>query len=308
MSDLRYLKQNLTHTGEIEAYMLPSVCFELDGLMMAGLTITRLEFGEWHLMEKGQFADDLQDRMFRDSPFFIVFSSNDVEVDDLIRQYRSAERKHQIVLLTYALRLLREGPVGNPLDHIQYIRNGSLNMRNPNRFGRGAYNLRMDNKIMNSDLSVLEGIFNSLALYNRSRHNFPINLALKLFNQSYEPALASHTHQALFLIGCLEALIGTDYHALIELPWSDPDVPTLLARYSDFRDYLAHGVGSSSEQEFTALREIARVLLREALAFELQSPDSCDAVGPTLVERLHSPDKLSPSRLACVSSKYDSLI
>ena len=58
---IRYLPSNLTEAAECEVFMLPGLNCAGDGFIVGGRVVRRLEFAEWHLLEKSKFADDLQD-------------------------------------------------------------------------------------------------------------------------------------------------------------------------------------------------------------------------------------------------------
>jgi len=302
-----YLPNNLTSVGECELYMLPGLAAEFDACRIAGLTISRIDFGEFRLLEKSQFSDDLQDVfVYNRVPFYCIFSSYDL--DENIGPARSYLRAQAVLRLARSLWLLKEGTLFNPLHFIHYKRTKGLNERNPNVYGRLAYSLTGHYELTREELPVLEGISYALACFDEARMSDALALAEQLFMATYIPALLEPTDKFLLLLGSLEALSGQNAQRLIKASWITTEQRRLLEGFRKYRNGVAHGKQSVERQQLTALQEIVRCLMREALVWSLQEPSASEVVGAGLVDRLLQLDDAGPQRLATVEFEYPKLL
>jgi hypothetical protein len=298
-----YLPNNLTSVGECEVYMLPGLSAEFDACRIAGLTISRIDFHEFRIIEKSQFADDLQDVFaYNRVPFYCIFSS--YNLDEELARLRSPLRAQAVLRLTRALWLLKEGRLYNPLDFITYKRTGSMNERDTKSFGRLGYSAGRGYELSREEVPVLEGIFYALATFDEARVSQAIDMAENLFMATYNPALIGATDPFLLLLGSLEALAGDRVERLMKASWITSDQRKLLQQFRKYRNGIAHGKLAAEYKQVTALREIVRCLLREALVRILQEPTAADAVGEELVDRLVKLDDVGPLRLANVETEY----
>jgi hypothetical protein len=283
--------------------MLPGLTAKFDACRIAGLTISRIDFGEFRLLEKSQFADDLQGVfVYNRVPFYCIFSS--YEVDENLGGLRSELRAQAVLRLARSLWLLKEGSFYNPLYFIHYKRTGSQNERNPNSVGRLAYELKRDYELSSEELSVVEGIFYALACFDDARNCRPIDTAEQLFIATYNPALAAPTDKVLLLLGSLEALAGEHVERLIRASWLTRKQRKVLQQFRRYRNGIAHGKESAAYEQVTILREIVRCLLRQALVRILQTPDGSDVVGRSLVDEIIKFDEVDAQRLATVETEY----
>src|SRR5262245_17536682 len=87
----RYIPNNVEHVAEAELYMLPGLEADFSACRISGVTISRITFPEFHLIEESQFAADLMDSYaYNRSPYYCVFTSNTgEEPKDGVSQYRA---------------------------------------------------------------------------------------------------------------------------------------------------------------------------------------------------------------------------
>jgi hypothetical protein len=118
-----YLPNNLTLVPEYEVFMLPGLSAEFDACRLAGLTISRIEFHEFQILEEPQFVKDLEDVFFYNRvPYYCIFSSYDAN-NELLPE-RSRLRAEAVHRLARALWLLKEGVLYDPLLCVSYRRVG----------------------------------------------------------------------------------------------------------------------------------------------------------------------------------------
>ena len=298
-----YLPNNLTSVSECELYMLPGLVADFDACRIAGLTVSRIDFHEFRMIEKSQFASDLQDVFVYDRvPFYCIFSS--YNVDEEVARLRRPLRALAVQRLTRALWLLKEGRLFNPLDFISYQRTGATNQRDPKTFGRLSYSAGRGYELSRAELPVLEGIYYALASFDEGRVCQEIDMAEYLFMATYNPALIGATDPFLLLLGSLEALAGDRADRLMTAGWATADQRNLLKQFRKYRNGIAHGKLAAEYKQVTALRDIVRCLLREALVRILQEPNANDVVGDALVDRIVKLDEVGPVRLANVETEY----
>lgn len=298
-----YLPNNLTNVSECEVYMLPGLTADFDACRIAGLTVSRIDFGEFRIIENSQFASDLQDVfVYNRVPFYCIFSS--YNVDEEVARLRSPLRAQSVLRLARSLWLLKEGRLYNPLDFITYKRNGSNNERNPNTFGRMGYSAGRGYELSRDEVPVLEGIFYALAKFDEARVSQAIDMAESLFMATYNPALIGATDPFLLLLGSLEALAGDRAERLLKASWTNGDQRRLLQQFRKYRNGIAHGKMAADYKHVLALREIVRCMLREALVRVLEKPSATDVVGDELVERMVKLADIGPRRLAHVETEY----
>ena len=199
-------------------------------------------------------------------PLFCMFSSGASEVSDEVADFRSHERLLAVRQLVIAVQLLREGEVYDPADFIQYQRIESLNVRSPRRFGRLAYGIRNDFKLEARDIPVLDGNLEAVDVLFRRRVDASVDSALSLFRASYDPALTEPRDRFLFLLGAMEALLGDRVRAVDRISWPTSALQSFAAVYRRERNAVAHGASAASMDGVRHLRELVRIVLREAIA------------------------------------------
>lgn len=299
-----YLPNNLIGVSECELYMLPGLNAAFDACRIAGLTISRIEYQEFRILEKSQFADDLQEVfVYNRVPFYCIFSS--YNLDEEVAPLVSPLRAQAVLRLARSLWLLKEGRLYNPLDFITYKRVNSVNQRNPNTFGRLGYSVGREYELSQAEVPLVEGIFYALATFDNARFSQAIDAAESLFMATWNAALIGPTDPFLLLLGSLEALAGDRPERLMKASWITGDQRKLLQQFRKYRNGIAHGKLSAEFRQVTALREIVRCLLREALLRILEEPDASDVVGDELVERMVKLDDVGPQRLANVETQYN---
>jgi hypothetical protein len=303
-----YLPNNVINVPESELFMLPGLTAKFDACRIAGLTVSRIDYRDFIMIEKSQFADDLVDVfVYNRVPFYCIFSNYDV--DEKVGQVRYHLRAQAVLRLARSLWLLKEGTLYNPLQFIHYKRTGSLNQRDPNSFGRLAYALKSEYELSREELPVLEGIYYALACFDDARNSREIEIAEQLFIATYNPALTAPTEKFLLLLGSLEALVEDRVERLVKARWLTREQRKLLEQFRRYRNGIAHGKQTlSGDEQVKTLRDIVRCLLRQAFVRILQDPTGENVVGDKLIDDLMQLGTVNAEQLATVETKYSTLV
>lgn len=77
-----YLPNNIVNVPQSELFMLPGLTAKFDACRIGGLTVSRIDYRDFVMLEKSQFTDDLADSfVYNRVPFYCVFSSYQVDED-----------------------------------------------------------------------------------------------------------------------------------------------------------------------------------------------------------------------------------
>jgi len=306
MATLGYLPLSVDTARYVYALHFPGVRADLAGFSIGDARISKLTWAECHLLEKTQFMNDLQDvYVYGREPLFIVFCTFfESEIDSGFIKYQA----HRMAkLLIRGLRLIKGGELWEPAEFMTYERNGVVNTRDPGVFGRLPFSLGEVVRLTSVDVQVLESTYQALDFFDRFRNDAEIDRASVLVAASFSPAHTILAHRLLPLIAAIEILAQQYAGLLARAPWMTEELHETAVRLRERRNHLAHGGAEASFDLVETTRELARVLLREAIAWRLEDFERKHVTGKSLVERCLSAEAADPSRLGALSSKYETL-
>lgn len=249
---------------------------EKDGYVV---TIEKVSFSKFRLLEKSQFIDDLQGEFVYDrDPFYLSISFD--RMAEQIAEDRSSYYKDLCDKITkrFLLSLLLVHPelnLMNPVDYVVYKLAGSnpgyLVSRYLGLFGRDAYYIRKDQYVALRDIETnIYSIYKVLeALEDRlSEH---LSAALSIFDDSYR--VRSITTKALYLLSVIELLFDESRFNISDLKMPTPNGRIVVANFSEVRNDLAHGRDVSPNILF-GLLEVCQILFFDNFAYLCIDMDS----------------------------------
>jgi hypothetical protein len=308
-----YVQLAIERLPFIFATHLPGITAEIEGFFIGDLRISKLTWAECSLLEKSRFMDDLQDVFaLGREPLFIVASGFPGK-DESAQRFVKLTTVVAIERLMRAIRLLKSGEVWDPLEFVIYTRFEGLNTRDPRLFGRLAFQVSGGDQFISlsvQDIDCLEGLYSALTLFDCFRHDLEIDRAETLLAASFSPAHTSYVHRILPLLGAIEILAGREIHPLAKAEWVDDNTRSWIEGYASLRNALAHGRRHDPEALKAVLettRRVARVLIREAIAWRLLGPGTASVTGPQLLTRATVREAADPGRLAALHTSYASM-
>lgn len=305
MATLGYLPLGVDTARYVYALHLPGVRADVAGFSIGDVRVSKLTWRECRMIEKSRFMDDLQDVfVYHREPFFIVFST--FFDREIASGQLKARAQRAAALLIRALRLIKGGELWHPGEFITYERNEAVNQREPGMFGRLPFSMGEVVRLDATDIQNLDAAYIALDLFDRFRHDAEIDRAEALFDASYSPAHTLVPHRLLPLVAALEILADSHIGALMKASWITDELRETTKRLRQRRNHLAHG-GTTAEYEWVEpTRELARILLREAIAWRLEDPERKSVVGKELVRRCLQTAAAEPGRLGRLSVEYQS--
>jgi hypothetical protein len=234
-----------------------------------------------------------------------VFGGDNSDAPEECQQHRTRAREQLVQRLTLTLRLTREDPVYDPTQFITYRRCNGLNIRDPRRYGRAAYNFPETTRLEPGDLPHLEHVFHALDTFDSFRDGGPLVLATRLFQSSYDLSPMESRDRVLLLLGALEALTDGKEHPLRSIRWPEERLKQFLERFRQKRNEIAHGAEAGGEADVSALRQIVRCLICEGIAIELMAPGQERSSGLPLLRGMKDLTTFGSARLADARMTYD---
>lgn len=235
------------------------------------VTIKKISVLKLRLLEKCQFADDLQGEFFYNrDPFYFSISFDSVSVqmtEDDESYYENLCNKIVQRFFTSLLLAHPELQLLNPFDFVVYQLKGCGGaytiQRETGIFGRNAYYVAANQYVALRDIET--NIFFIYKVLEMLQDKIPEYLlaALSIFIDTYR--VSDNTTKALYLLSAIELIFDKSEHDIsaIKLPSSNGRL--VISNFSDIRNDLAHGRGVPSNI-LLGLLELCQILLFDSFA------------------------------------------
>ena len=245
--------------------------FDLNENEQYVVTIEKISVSKLRLLEKFQFADDLQEVfVYNRDPFYLSISFNSMPtqmMEDDSSYYKSlcdkiAERFFAALILSHPeLQLL------NPVDFVVYQLEecgGTYTVqRETGVFGRSAYYAKANQYVALQDIET--DIFLIYKVLEMLQGKMPEYLmaALSIFIDTYR--VSSNATKAIYLLSAIELIFDKSEYDISAIKMPSLNGRLTISNFSDIRNDLAHGRGVPSNI-LSGLLELCQILLFDSLA------------------------------------------
>ena len=253
---------------------------EKDGYVV---TIEKVSFSKFRLLEKLQFIDDLQSEFIYDrDPFYLSISFDRMAeqmAEDYSNYYKNLCDKIMKRFLLSLFLVHPELDLMDPIDYVVYKLTGSnpgyLVSRYLGLFGREAYYIRKDQYVSLRDIET--NIYSVYKVLETLEDRLPeyLSAALSIFVDSYK--VHSITTKALYLLSIIELLFDESRFNISEIKMPDSNGRMVVANFSDVRNNLAHGREVSSNI-LSGLLELCQILFFDSLAYLCMDTDFSETI------------------------------
>lgn len=234
------------------------------------VTIEKISISKLRLLEKSQFADDLQGEFFYNrDPFYLSISFDSVP-DRMMEDggyYKSLCNKIAQRFLTALLIAHPELQLLNPVDFVVYQLKGCGRaytvQRETGMFGRSAYYVEANQYVALQDIET--DIFFIYKVLEMLQGKIPEYLlaALSIFIDTYR--VSTKTTKALYLLSAIELIFDNSEYDISAIKMPSLNGRLTISNFLDFRNDLAHGRGVTSNI-LSGLLELCQILLFDSLA------------------------------------------
>lgn len=202
------LPEYLVNPAFVHILHIPGLELGVSSMTVAGLSLRRLDWIEWLIIENGDIAERMKGEFGEGCHSFLVADRPDFRGGETAAGDLATCDMASLNLLVTALRLFKPGELLNPDTSVQYQRRGSLNSRSVGRSGRNLFNLnRARQYLLQKDDGVqIEALMHDLS-HPEVSGDSTIRLALRHFNYSYDHHLDIE-ERLLHVFTALEATFG----------------------------------------------------------------------------------------------------
>lgn len=192
----------------LHALHIPGLELESSKMLVAGLSLRRLDWVEWFVLENGDTAERLKADFEEGSHTFLVVNRPDFQGDDAAADVLADSDMTTLQHLVTALRVAKPGELLDPLGSMRYERIRSRNRRTPGHFGRQLFERQsvLPYALQKGDVTEIEAILGDLC-HPDVANDRTIQLALRHFDSSYDHYLDVE-ERLLHAFTALEATFG----------------------------------------------------------------------------------------------------
>lgn len=192
----------------LHALHVPGLRLESPGMMVSGLSLRRLEWLEWLMLENNDTAERLKAEFEEGEHTFLVVDRADFRGDHESADALADGDVTMLHQLVTALRIAKPGELLNPAGSMRYQRTRDLNVRTPGNFGRQLFERTSTRpyRLQKSDVPIIEAIYKDLC-HPDVTNDRTIKLALRHFDASYDHYLDIE-ERLLHTFTALEATFG----------------------------------------------------------------------------------------------------